>query len=525
MARLRYRPTRFIFATLVSTLGADLRALRALLAWLALCALLGAGVWVWTFSVIARDKQHIREKLHTSAAASARAYAEQLERSLSQIDYIMLSQKYHWEKAGGAMNLEEQKQAGLVPPASELIVTIVDAAGNPVTSTLPFRNNLTNIAQRMYFKAHQQHADLGLTIARPRIGVRLGRAVILLARRLNDSNAQFAGVIVVAIEPVYFTSRLGAGALEPDDLVAAYRADGTLLAGSPKPADIALGARTDTSTGLSGNAGTTQVSADRYRDGKARILAWHKVNGYPLFAAVALSEQSRLSAFGARENEMRVSALFASLALLLAAAGGTAWLLWNASKKLRRKQVSAARRRATESAQERELTLEANIDALTSLPNRFWLMKHLPAALDTARSAGATLAVLFIDLDDFRHLNDTRGHAAGDQLLRTCARRLRGVLRQGDEVARLGGDEFTMILRAPAGDAQIAAVARRVIDQLGEAFAIGDGHHVVSASVGISVFPRDGDDGAALLKHADSAMYDAKKRGKSQYCFFHPPAP
>jgi diguanylate cyclase (GGDEF)-like protein len=521
MARLRFRPTRLIVATLVRTLGADL---RALLAWLALCALLGVGVWVWTFSVIARDKQHIREKLHTSAAATARAYAEQLERSLSQIDYIMLSQKYHWEKGGGAMNFEEQKQAGLVPPASELIVTIVDVAGDPVTSTLPFPNSRTNIAQRKYFKAHQQHPDLGLTITRPRIGVRLGRAVILLARRLNDSKAQFAGMIVVAIEPVYFTARLGAGALEPDDLVAAYRADGKLLAGSPKPADIALGARTDTSTGLSGNAGTAQVSADRYRDGKARVLAWYKVAGYPLFAAVALSEQSRLNAFGARESEMRVAALFASLALLLAAAGGTACLVWNASKKRHREQASAALR-ATESAQERRLAQGANIDALTSLPNRFWLMKHLPAALDAARSAGATLAVLFIDLDDFRLLNDTQGHAAGDHLLRTCARRLRGVLRQGDELARLGGDEFTMILRAPGGDAQIAAVARRVIDELGEAFAIGDGQHVVSASVGISVFPRDGDDGAALLKHADSAMCDAKQRGKSQYCFFHSPVP
>jgi diguanylate cyclase (GGDEF)-like protein len=217
---------------------------------------------------------------------------------------------------------------------------------------------------------------------------------------------------------------------------------------------------------------------------------------------------------------MRSSALFASLAVLLAAAGGVAWQLWNASSK-RRDEARDAYRPANEQKQ------QPSIDTLTSLPNRFWLMKHLPAALDEARGAGAMLAVLFIGLDDFRNLNETHGHAAGDQLLRACARRLRGVLRQGDGVARLGGDEFTMILQAPRGEDEIAAVARSIIEQLRQPFALGEGHHAVSvsvsASVGISVFPRDGEDGARLLKRADIAMYAAKESGKSQYSFFHAP--
>jgi diguanylate cyclase (GGDEF)-like protein len=628
MARLRYRPTSLILRTLFKTLGADL---RSLLGWLGLCSLMLVGVWVWTVSAISEDKQHIRAKLHETAAADARAYAEQLERSLSQVDYIMLSQKYHYEKAGGVIDLEEQTRSGLVPPTSELIMTVVDADGYPITSTLPFKSNGYNIAERSYFLEHKQQADLGLTVSRPRMGLRLGREVIILTRRLDGRNGLFAGLIVVAIEPPYLGSRLGAESLEHDDLVAAYRTDWAFLAGDPQTADLALGARADTRAPFAGVAGTVEMAADHYRDGKVRILAWRKVKGYPLFAAVALSEASRLRAYGEREHEMRMSALFASLAVLLAAAGGTAWLLWNASKKLHRQEVRAAYRLATENADEgffmlrpiygpdkriadftvedcneygaaaaglaryqligeklstlrargymkrhiqacevamqngsyedvlrlpepgtgsvrwmhrrfvrsglglaatirdvsaaraneQKLQQQANIDALTSLPNRFWLMKHLPAALDEARSAGSMLAVLFIDLDDFKNLNDTQGHAAGDELLRAAARRLRGVLRQGDGVARLGGDEFTMILQAPGGDDEIATVARRVIEQLRQPFAVGDGRHVVSASVGISVFPRDGEDGAALLKHADIAMYAAKESGKSQYSFFH----
>jgi diguanylate cyclase (GGDEF)-like protein len=629
MARLRYRPTRLILQTLFKTLGADL---RSLLAWLAFCALLGAAVWLWTCNVIASDKQHIRDRLRATAVADARAYAQQLERLITQVDFIMLSQKYHWERASGKLDLDEQRQAGLLPPSSELIVTIVDAQGNPVTSTLPFKDNKTNIAERSYFREHKQRNDLGMTVARPRIGLRLGREVILLTRRLEDKHAGFGGLIVVAIEPAYLGSQLGA-VLESNDLVAAYRSDWAFLAGNPQTTDVALGARSSTNAPFAGEHGSAEMSGEHYQDGQSRIVAWRKVRGYPLLAAVALSEQPRLDSYDSREHELRVSAALASVALLLLAGGGSAWLLWSAWRKLHRQEVTAAYRLATENAEEgffillpvygadRELadfTLEdcneygaavaglnrgqamgaklsvlsggkyferhfaaarqaleeggyedvlrlpdpagdsvnwmhrrflragaglavtirdvtadkaqkqqleeqANIDALTLLPNRFWLMKQLPAALTRARAAGTALAVLFVDLDDFKNLNDTQGHAAGDELLRAAALRIKSLLGEGDGngVARLGGDEFTMILHAPGGDKQIAAVAQRIIEQLRQPFVLGSGNrHAASASVGISVFPRDGDDGAALLKHADIAMYAAKANGKAQYRFF-----
>ncbi|MFL6672669.1 MAG: diguanylate cyclase domain-containing protein [Massilia sp.] len=510
MARLRYRPTRLILSTLPRTLGAEL---RSLLAWLVFCGLLAAAIWVWTMSVIARDKQHLRQQLHTTAAASARAYARQLEQASGQLDHIMLDQNVRWQRASGMVDLDEQRQAGLVPPTSELIVTLVDADGNPLSSTLPFKDNRTNIADRSYFLEHKQQAHLGLTIARPRIGLRLGREVILVSRRLEGRNGVFAGLVVVAIEPAYLGARLGAGALQQDDLAAAYRADGAFLAGAPQMAGTAPGAGADWRAPLVGSAGTVELGAAHYGDGKARVLAWNKVRGYPLVAAVALSEQTRLQAYGGREQQLRSSALFAMFMLLLAAAAGVAWLLWNACRKLDWAGVGAAH--------EQKLEQQADIDPPTGLPNGFWLMKHLPAALGQARKAGANLAVLFIGLDHVGNPDDNDGYGVGDELLHAAARRLQGVLRARDAVARLGGDEFTMILQAPGSDQQIAAVAARVIDQLRQPFAVGAGRHTVSASVGISVFPRDGEDGAALLGHADMALHEARQSGKAQYRFFH----
>jgi diguanylate cyclase (GGDEF)-like protein len=131
---------------------------------------------------------------------------------------------------------------------------------------------------------------------------------------------------------------------------------------------------------------------------------------------------------------------------------------------------------------------------------------------------------MFVDLDDFKNINDTLGHAVGDQLLQAAALRLQAVIRPEDKVARLGGDEFTIIVEAVQTREEVIAVAERVIKALRAPFVLGEGErqHFVHASVGISLFPHHGADGETLLKHADIAMYDAKERAKGTYRFFEP---
>lgn len=164
-----------------------------------------------------------------------------------------------------------------------------------------------------------------------------------------------------------------------------------------------------------------------------------------------------------------------------------------------------------------ELTRVANEDALTMLPSRHWLTGFLPAAIERNAQAGSMLALLFVDLDEFKSVNDTLGHAAGDELLQQAAKRLQSVLRPGDHVIRLGGDEFTAILEPILSENDATRVAVRIIEAFNRPFILSQGVRSVGASVGISLFPRDGIEPDALLRNADTAMYRAKSEGKNQY--------
>jgi diguanylate cyclase (GGDEF)-like protein len=173
-------------------------------------------------------------------------------------------------------------------------------------------------------------------------------------------------------------------------------------------------------------------------------------------------------------------------------------------------------------AHEGQMERLANEDSLTGLPNRHWLLNFMPAALAQARAERTQLAVLFIDLDEFKHVNDSHGHAVGDQLLKAAAQRLSSLLRPTDHVVRFGGDEFIVVLNPSEGDPQIGAVAERIVAAFAKPFAFAGDVQAVGATVGISVFPRDGADAEALIQHSDIAMYSGKSEGKGQFRFFDP---
>ncbi|HEY0441287.1 MAG TPA: EAL domain-containing protein [Xanthobacteraceae bacterium] len=163
----------------------------------------------------------------------------------------------------------------------------------------------------------------------------------------------------------------------------------------------------------------------------------------------------------------------------------------------------------------------ARYDGLTGLPNRAFFREHMERALALIQRGGSC-AVLFVDLDQFKQVNDTLGHPFGDQLLRCVADRLRGLIRDSDVVARFGGDEF-VVLQAPVRrPEQVASLARRIVDVLGEPYQI-EGHEIViGASIGIAVAPNDGADADLLLKNADMALYRAKSDGRAGWRFFEP---
>lgn len=173
-------------------------------------------------------------------------------------------------------------------------------------------------------------------------------------------------------------------------------------------------------------------------------------------------------------------------------------------------------------AHESQLERLANVDSLTGLATRHAFLERMPAMLAQAHTTDLGAALLFIDLDEFKHINDSHGHATGDGVLKCAAQRLLSLLRPSDQVARFGGDEFVVLLTPCDGERQAASVAARIVEAFGVPFLLGDELHAVGASIGISMYPRDGADAETLVRHSDIAMYVGKNDGKGQYRFFDP---
>jgi diguanylate cyclase (GGDEF)-like protein/PAS domain S-box-containing protein len=182
------------------------------------------------------------------------------------------------------------------------------------------------------------------------------------------------------------------------------------------------------------------------------------------------------------------------------------------------------RRRAEAHLLEKQQHLDhiAHHDQLTGLPNRLYLAAHLPGAIEEARCTSSMLAVLFLDLDRFKHINDSRGHETGDKLLKAVAQRIRSTVRAEDVVVRMGGDEFIVILKSLKSAAQVNETAARINEALSAPVQVDGRPLVTTVSIGVSLYPRDGADMGELLRHSDTAMYQAKDRGRNNFQLFSP---
>ena len=168
------------------------------------------------------------------------------------------------------------------------------------------------------------------------------------------------------------------------------------------------------------------------------------------------------------------------------------------------------------------LAHQAHHDALTGLPNRVLFNDRLKQAIEKAKRNNLKVALLFIDLDRFKEINDSLGHDTGDEVLKTVASRVRELLRDEDTLARLGGDEFTIILEDLTQAQDASLIARKILETLSKMINVDDNVLYISSSIGISIYPDDGENTQNLLKFADSAMYRAKDEGRNNYQFYNP---
>jgi diguanylate cyclase (GGDEF)-like protein len=388
------------------------------------------------------------------------------------------------------------------------VIFAADAAGNAVLDSRSNPPPTFNVSDRDYFVVQQQQKGTGLYLSKPFVP-RVGNTVqpsIALSLRLNDANRQFAGIVAGTLRLNYFHQLFEGSILGDHGTLTLLRTDGTVLMRQPYHRDD-IG-----STLAGGHSFPPLVQSDQgtyvdvaVLDHIERLYSFRRIGKYPLVVVVGLATEDIYAGWRKRAFAIgMVTAILNALTIMLV-------LMFSGQLRAR-------------FAMERQLQTLAWFDALTGLPNRAQLNKETFRILTNASRDSSQFAILFIDLDRFKRVNDTQGHSAGDEVLSEIARRLRNCVRGEDVIGRLGGDEFLAVLQN-CDVHRATHVAGRILQALYQPITVNakyDTSITLSASIGVSLYPHDGQNADTLLRNADMAMYKAKSTGRNQVHFYAP---
>ncbi|MGC2415295.1 MAG: EAL domain-containing protein [Stellaceae bacterium] len=433
-------------------------------------------------------------------------------------------------------------------------LTVISGDGKLINTSRPWPMPEADVTDRDYFRALKDDPNLKNYVGKPVQNRITGSWIIFLAHRVNGTKGEFLGIILGAIQMQYFEDFYRAISLGEGSSVAIMRLDGVTLVRFPRSDTIGK-IYSNSQRLLHGKVSATLRELSPV-DGQMRIKAAHLVRNYPVLTIATITEQAALANWRRIALLMWLGAWGSAFAIAIAAyAFGRQWTqaatLADSLAELRNQEergtaLSTAMKLARKTAL--ELAYSAEHDFLTDLPNRVRLNDRIGQAIALAQRHKNHVAVLFLDLDGFKHINDSLGHAVGDKLLQSIAKRLVACVRGSDTVSRLGGDEFVVLLsemdrsedavlavrkvvEAVVGPHSVephqvhvdtAITARRMLDAVAETHTIDRQDLHVTASIGVSVYPDDGLDAETLLKSADTAMYQAKEHGRQGFQFFKP---
>jgi len=465
-------------------------------------------IWGATLNMIQVERSSAERVAISTSREVMETYEAQVLRALREIDQALRVVKYAYEVGGATSALAQLKERSLLPSDILFVVSITDAKGNIVASTQ--RQDGANVAQQDYFRA-QRERD-GFTVSLPRATGAPGRWELLFSHRLDGTDGRFAGLVTISVDAAYFVSGYEPTRMGDRGVLAVLGVDGVFRIRRTGE-DIRAGDTVDFAAetrGLDADDGVTLTTNSW--DGVRRFTSMHRLFSFPLAVVVALSEEEQLA--GANNNisfYLRLATIGSVVLIaVLSVLGRLSWQL--ARVRLREAEAKISHAEYVEYL--------AYHDGLTSLPNRSLFSKLLCQGITLAQRNNRVLAVMFLDLDRFKQINDTLGHEAGDQLLKEVARRLKCVLRTSDTVARLGGDEFVVLLPEMKDNAHGTAAAQKILTAIAQPFVLLGLEFRVTVSVGIAVFPQDGQDEQTLTKNADIAMYKAKEEGKNNFQFY-----
>lgn len=457
------------------------------------------GLWTTTFWYIQKSQQNAIGSAVTDMDNLVRTYEESTLRAIRHFDQVAKFIKFEAENHPALVDLKSVVDKGLIGFDAVILVSVVNENGDFVTTTIPGADKTVSIKDREHFKVHIAQDTGHLYVSEPVIG-RISKTESLnLTRRINHPDGTFAGVVVVSVKPAYFTHFYNAADFGKNGLVGLLGSDGRFRA-------VRVGESNRNNTFVNFADTLAQVAASRKSLGAAvsiegvdkepRFIAYRQLADYPLTVLVGVSKAEVLAPIRREAYKFYWGSVVASLIVLL---------FYSVTA------LALARLRAREASMERL----ASADSLTQLPNRLYFQRRLEHEIAEAQRTNRSFGVLFVDLDRFKEVNDSFGHGVGDGMLRAVAKRLKAAVRDTDVVCRLGGDEFTVILSELADEQASNATAGRILDSLEAPFKIDDVQVSIGASIGLSVYPQDGTNLSALVRHADRAMYVEKERGRN----------
>ena len=496
------------------------RRRRALLAIPVLGTLVLGLLWAVIFARLSVERQATMHESMASAAILSSALEQHTIKAIHQVDQITRFVKYEYEKSPGNFNLTSTVEKGVVQSDTLVQVSLIDADGKLVAITSDSNPKRIDLSDREHFKVHTHSNDDLLYISRPVRGRVSGVWTLQITRRLNHPDGSFAGVVVVSEDPAYFTSDFyNVASIGHEGVIAVVSDNGSVLARStgvtlpPNPSEKPVArrsARNQTAPAQSAFSASGVYPTSEHAsginvdpiDGVKRIVSYRHIDGYPLGVLVGLSEREEFADYNHTRNVYLLMASFISLAMLGFFAVATGLI----GKLLGR---------------EREMTHLVEFDLLTGLRNRYSTLRALRADVAQTENIGR-LALLFIDLDNFKTVNDTLGHNAGDIVLQMTASRLAETVGQSGTLSRIGGDEFVVIVKGDDVEKRAVTLANDIVTMFATPFDVRGSAFVLHASIGIALFSVSNESEIDLLKKADLAMYSAKDAGRNCYQFYSP---
>jgi diguanylate cyclase (GGDEF)-like protein len=472
-------------------------------------------LWTATFYFINVERINAQGAAVASARELLGTYEAQVVRALQEIDQTLKFVQYAAETKGDQIALSDLQGRALLPPNLLFVVSLIDRGGAIVASTAQVHP--ARVTEEAYFAAMRDRpaaANSALWVDQPHRDPLSSEWRLQFGRRLNTQDGSFAGIVTVAVDAAYFVSGYEPSKLGEHGVLGMLGTDGMFRVRRTGD-NVSAGDAVDYATVVAPSAGEDDAPVSltvNPWDGVRRYTSARELYEFPVAVIVGLSEKEQLSsALNDRRLYLQRAAVGSAVVILLAGIlGRSSWQLLQARRRESAAKIAYAER----------VEYLAYHDGLSGLPNRSLFSKLLTRGIKLAHRHQRRLAVLFLDLDRFKQVNDTLGHEAGDQLLQEVARRLRTCLRDSDTVARLGGDEFVVLLPELDSGEYAAIVAQKILTALAQPFLMMGQEFRVTASIGICAYPEDGEDEQTLTKHADIAMYQAKEEGKNNFQFY-----